>query len=177
MKSLFVIIPFLLLGCSGQFTHGDWTGNICITPAFNDDENILIYQATQEWKEKSGDNVNLQVSILNNHDENGCDGIVFRKNLVPKHLGVTARPALDGDPVNIYLSSTLFANDTSQDNVFYAVALHEIGHYLGPNHSPYCDDIMYWRARDTVRHLSDRDVNQLWHPYPQSKYDDLDYCL
>lgn len=179
MKLLLLSI-LLLTGCGGDFVHGKWTGNMCVTPGFSDDKNVLIYQATQEWKEKSHSNVDLQVRFLNNHDENDCDGIVFNQDPPDDSVGETARPSIAGDPVYIYLKPTLPIDDLFPDqelsNTFYSVTLHELGHYLGPNHSPYCNDIMYWKVND-VYHLSDNDVHQLSHPYPDNKYDKLTYCL
>jgi Matrixin len=182
VKTLFLITPFLLLGCAAPYHHGSWTGNICITPGFNDDQTVLLYQATQEWKDRSDDNVNLNVSILNNHEENGCDAVVF-PNVPPNSesgIGVTEYPSEEGYAVYIYIDPNLSIVDQLPDqensNTFYDVSLHELGHYLGARHSPYCDDVMYWKV-NAFYHLTDNDVNQLWHPYPIGKYDNLDYCL
>lgn len=178
MKKLLFIL--LLTGCgNSEFVHGDWTGNICVTPDFNDDQNVLIYQATQEWKERSYANVNLQVSFLNNfgnYDEDDCDGIVFYKTPPNGMIGSTGIPTSTGEPIYIYLNPILNTLNQDQINNFYSVTLHEFGHYLGAEHSPYCNDIMYWKLNG-VYHLSDNDVNQLWHPYPIDKYNDLTYCL
>lgn len=182
MKRLF-LFTLLLTGCSGEFVHGDWNGNICITPEFSDSKNVLIYQATQEWKEKSHKRVNLQVSFLNNYgnyDEDYCDGVVFNQDPPGSAIGRTSLPSIDGEPVYIYLTPTLPTEDQIPDqelsNAFYSVTLHELGHYLGANHSPYCNDLMYWKFSG-IYHLSDNDVNQLWHPYQELKYDKLGYCL
>lgn len=175
MKKL-LPISLLLLGCSG-WVHGDWNGTACVPPNYFDaDEQVAIWQSTKEWQDRSKDNVNLQLNFLNNDDLHGCDVIVERKDLTtePDHpIGLTEEPPLAGDPTFIYLTNNLHITDVDQS--FYETILHEFGHYLGANHSPYCSDIMYWKYTK-VYHLTDRDVNQLWHPYPHHLYDKLPYC-
>lgn len=178
MKKLLLVL--FLTACSGPWRHGNRDGNVCVTTDFNADEDALILQSTQEWHDRSNSEVNLEVSYLNNADLQGCDVVLHKRDLSDvqdKPIGLTEEPPYKDDVTFIYVSNTLIAGDNPDvNNAFYETVLHEFGHYLGANHSPYCRDTMYWKLTSNNFHLTDNDINQLWNPYPHHKYDEIPYC-
>jgi hypothetical protein len=175
-----LLLALFLTACSGPWRHGNRDGNVCVTTDFNADEDVVIFQSTQEWGTKSDGVVNLEVSYLNNDDLQKCDAVIHKSDLSQakdQPIGLTEEPPYKGDTVFIYISNGLTASDNPDvNNAFYGTVLHELGHYLGANHSPYCLDTMYWKYNGKNYHLTDNDINQLWSPYPHYKYDDITYC-
>ncbi len=123
----------------------------------------LCQEALDSWSSASGGRISF-VLVPNAGEAQITIGYSFRADAILSEncaAGVTRWP---GDLSKAIIFLGLVDNDGNAiyRDVFYATALHEIGHALGLEHSKGADDVMYWQERSVQpRGLSSNDQRRI----------------
>jgi hypothetical protein len=160
-KYLIILLCLFSFACSGPY--GNPNGVVCVHSGFTPEHNKSIFDAANEWYEKTNGDVNLRLDNTGDYEDD-CD-LQIKAIPGPETVG-----SFHWDIGHTYNYTTIVLEDSVPaeyeelvPNWFYAIALHELGHYLtGPAHSTNSEDIMYKTQQPTVFHLTEDDVNRFY---------------